>query len=97
MCTTDGVPDATSSSSTSLNSTAKAPRTRAALADPLNSLAATSREAAGLGAALVSGGEIRLEPAAARAGLLPPSDAHDAGGHASSCACLAAPGQDGPA
>jgi len=76
MCTTDGVPDGASFSSTNFSSTAELLRAGAAP-----------------GAALASTGEIQSR-LAARAGLLRLFDAHDADGYASSCACIAAPGQD---
>jgi hypothetical protein len=97
MRTADGVPDGTSFSSTSFSSTAEALRSGAALADYLNSPAGARLEAAAPGAALASIGEIQSKLADGCAGLLPRFDFHDADGSASSCACLAAPGQSGPA
>jgi hypothetical protein len=93
MCTTDGVTDGTSFGSTSVSSTAEVLLTRAALADYLNSLAATGLEAAAPGAVLASAGGIQPELAAARGGLPRRPGARDASGYAR----LAAPGQDGPA
>jgi hypothetical protein len=96
MRTTDGVADGASFSSIIFSSTAKALRTRAALADYLNSPAGTGLEPAAPAAALASTGEIQSR-LAARAGLLLLFDAYDADGCASSSACLAALGQGGPA
>jgi hypothetical protein len=91
MRTTDCVTAGASFSSTNFSGTAGLLRAGAALADYLNSPAGTDLEPAAPGAALASTGEIQSR-LAARAGLLRLSGAH---GYAS--ACIAAPGQDGPA
>ncbi len=101
MCTADGVPggpgfDSAGFGSAGFGSVAEALRAGVAFADYLNSCDAGGLEAAALGEALVSIGEIQTKLAVAYAGFLfrfDARDGHDADGYATSSAWLAAMGK----
>ena len=91
MCTTEGVPDGFR-----FGSVAEALRVGMACADYLNASDAGELEAAALGEALVSVGEIQTKLAVAYAEFLfrfDARDGHDADGYATSSAWLAALGK----
>ncbi len=99
MCTADGVPGGPGFDpfgSAGFGSVAEALRAGVAFADYLNSCDAGELEAAALGEALVSIGEIQTKLAVAYAGFLfrfDARDGHDADGYATSSAWLAAMGK----